>query len=116
MPLKQNTKIYSATDWSGGSLLFYLGTYSMIADITKKTSAESSTIRLALLDGIYHIGFFMGNAAAGPIKTNLGLKYNFALGLLFTVISAAYTIIYIPETLEKEQEEEDVVISREGND
>ena len=86
----------------------------MIADITKKTSAESSTIRLALLDGIYHIGFFMGNAAAGPIKTNLGLKYNFALGLLLTVIAAAYTIIYIPETLERVQKEEDVVKAREG--
>ena len=56
----------------------------------------------------------MGNAAAGPIKTNLGLKYNFALGLLLTVIAAAYTIIYIPETLERVQKGEDVVHSSEG--
>ena len=79
--------------------MFYLGSYCMIADITKKTSAASSTLRLAFLDGIGRIGFFMGNAAAGPIKANLGLKYNFAFGLLFTVISAAYTMIFIPETL-----------------
>ena len=86
----------------------------MIADLTKKASAESSTVRLALLDGVYHLGFFMGNGLASPIKENLGLKYNFALGLLFTVISAVYTIIFIPETLERVPEEENTEINSQG--
>ena len=94
--------------------MFYLGVYSMVADITKKTSAESSTVRLALMDGVGHLGFFMGNGLAGPIKANLGLKYNFAFALLFTVISAAYVIIFIPETLERVPEEESTNITDEG--
>ena len=86
-------------DLIGGSALFYLGTYCMIADVSKKKSEESSVVRFAFINGLNHIGFFLGNSLAGPIKSILGLRYNFALGLLFAVISAAYTIIFIKETL-----------------
>ena len=86
-------------DLIGGSALFYLGTYCMIADVSKRESEESSVVRFAFINGLNHIGFFLGNSLAGPIKSNLGLRYNFALGLLFAVISAAYTIIFIKETL-----------------
>ena len=102
-------------DLSGGSILFYLGAYCYMADVT---SPADKTIRLALLDGLIHIGFYVGNALAGPIKKHLGLKYNFAFGVLFTVISAAYTIIFIKESLvkskEKNKEDEDGLISKEG--
>ena len=73
----------------------------MMADLTKKESAESATIRLAIMDGLIHIGFYVGNALAGPIKKHLGIKYNFAFGILFTVISAAYTLIFVKESLVK---------------
>ena len=86
-------------DLIGGSALFYLGTYCMIADVSKRKSEESSVVRFAFINGLNHIGFFLGNSLAGPIKSNVGLRYNFALGLLFAVISAAYTIIFIKETL-----------------
>ena len=86
-------------DLIGGSALFYLGTYCMIADVSKRKSEDSSVVRFAFINGLNHIGFFLGNSLAGPIKSNLGLRYNFALGLLFAVISAAYTIIFIKETL-----------------
>ena len=72
-----------------------------MADLTKKESAESATIRLAIMDGLIHIGFYVGNALAGPIKKHLGIKYNFAFGILFTVISAAYTLIFVKESLVK---------------
>ena len=77
----------------------------MMADLTKKESAESATIRLAIMDGLIHIGFYVGNALAGPIKKHLGIKYNFAFGILFTVISAAYTIIFVKESLVKTPDE-----------
>ena len=87
------------TDLIGGGVLFYLGTYCMIADVSKRKSEESSVVRFAFINGLNHIGFFLGNSLAGPIKSSLGLRYNFALGLLFAVISAAYTIIFVKETL-----------------
>ena len=88
-----------------------------MADIT---TPEDRTVRLALMDGLLHIGFFTGNALAGPIKKHLGLKYNFAFGLLFTVIAAAYTILFIKESLVKPKDktkdtEEDCVFSEDGN-
>ena len=75
--------------------MFYLGAYSYIADIS---TPEYRTYRLALLDGLGHIGFYAGNAIAGPVKKHLGLPYNFALGMLFAVIAAAYVLLRIKES------------------
>ena len=100
-------------DWSGGSLLFYLGAYSMMADISKQSNSGSATTRLAILDGLWNGGYVLGNALAGPVKVSLGLKYNFALGLLFTVIVAAYTLLFIKETLVKENKI-DIPVSNDG--
>ena len=90
-----------------------------MADLKKKTNAKSATVRIAIMDGLIHIGFYVGNAMAGPVKKNLGLKYNFALGALMTIIAAAYTIIFVEETLVKEEDREkeeldDKVIKKEG--
>ena len=88
-----------------------------MADIT---TPEDRTVRLAIMDGLIHIGFYAGNALAGPIKVHLGLKYNFVFGVLFTVIAAAYTIIFVKESLVKSQDKikqthEEYLISKEGN-
>ena len=91
-----------------------------MADLKKKTNAKSATVRIAIMDGLIHIGFYVGNAMAGPVKKNLGLKYNFALGALMTIIAAAYTIIFVEETLVREEDRKrednaDDLIETEGN-
>ena len=110
------TKHSPNIDLSGGSVLFFLGTYSMMADLTKKESEKSATVRLAIMDGLIHIGFYVGNAMASPIRNNLGIKYNFSMGLLFAVISAAYTMIFIKESLVKEsnKDKENHFINKKG--
>ena len=92
----------------------------MMADLKKKTNAKSATVRIAIMDGLIHIGFYVGNAMAGPVKKNLGLKYNFALGALMTIIAAAYTIIFVEETLVREEDRKrednvDDLIEKDGN-
>ena len=92
----------------------------MAADIRKRNASESATMRIAMMDGLIHIGISTGTAMAGPVKSNLGLKYNFVLGALMTIIAALYTIIFIKETLVKPEsgvrgEDEDDTISKEGN-
>ena len=88
-----------------------------MADIT---TPEDRTIRLAIMDGLIHIGFYAGNALAGPVEKHLGLKYNFAFGILMTVIPAAYTLIFIKESLVKpspdkiKETDEDFLHSAEG--
>ena len=96
--------------------MFFLGCYCYIADISKPGDI---TIRLAIIDGLQRIGFNVGNSFAGPIKKNLGLQYNFALGILFTCISASYTLIRIKESLvlphKREQKRMVHLESEEGN-
>ena len=96
--------------------MFFIGCYCYIADISKP---KDVTIRIAIMDGLFHIGFYTGNAFAGPIKKNLGLQYNFALGILFTCISASYTLIRIKESLvpphKREQKHGNDLETEEGN-
>ena len=80
----------------------------MIADLNKRDSTGSATVRLAIMDGIHYLGFYVGNAIAGPVKDNFGLKYNFALGLLFAIIAGAYTLLFIKETLVKQKDENEL--------
>ena len=90
----------------------------MYADINEREPAASATVRLAIVDGLSYLGFYVGNAMAGSVKNNLGLKYNFALGLLFAVIAGAYTLIFIKETLVKPRDNIEVkevdVIDKKG--
>jgi PCFT/HCP family folate transporter-like MFS transporter 1/3 len=89
-------------DISGGSILFYLGAYTYLTDITTE---ENRTSRLAIFDGLMWIGFQTGSMLSGPIKTNFGLKYNFIIGLILSVISFLYTWIFIKESRHTETSE-----------
>ena len=50
------------------------------------------------MDGLFPLGFYIGNGFAGPIKKELGLEYNFILGMLFAVIAAAYAFFFVKES------------------
>ena len=58
---------------------------------------------MAIVDGLIWIGFYIGNILAGPIKSNLGLKYNFIISLIFILIAFLYTLLFTKESLNKEK-------------
>jgi MFS family permease len=107
-------------DLTGGSSVFFLAAYSYIADVSE---VKSRTRRFAYLDGLFPLGFYTANALAGPIKANLGLMYNFALGMLCAIICFAYCLLFVKESkvtrdkiLEKEKAEMiESSVEKEGN-
>ena len=62
------------------------------------SEVKSRTRRLAYLDGLFPLGFYTANALAGPIKANLGLMYNFALGMLCAITCFAYCLLFVKES------------------
>ena len=52
----------------------------------------------ALMDGVFPIGFYIGNALAGPVAENLGFLYNFAFGMLFSLLGCAYVVVFVGDS------------------
>ena len=78
--------------------MFFLASYSYITDIS---SPEMRTTRIALLDGLFPLGFYIGNALAGPVYRYLGPVYNFGLGMLFAMNAVLYTIFFVRDSREE---------------
>ena len=56
------------------------------------------TTRFAMMDGVFPIGFYVGNAIAGPISKYLGFLYNFGLGMLFAIMGVAYVVFFVKDS------------------
>ena len=101
---------YILQDLFGGSTLFFLASYSYISDIS---DPKTRTTRMAMMDGVFPFGFYLGNAVAGEVADRCGLVYNFALGLLCSVLALAYCLFFVKDSrlardqrLERELSEE----------
>ena len=93
--LKSPRIVKSISDVSGGSIILFLGVYSYLTDVT---TSENRTLRIAVMDGLIWVGWYIGNLLSGPIKKNLGLKYNFIFALVCSVISFLYTWFFVKES------------------
>ena len=80
---------------TGGSTTFFMASYSYIADIS---DAESRTRRIAFLDGMFPIGFYIGNTFAGIIKKNLGFMYNFSFAMIFAALATLYCVFFVKDS------------------
>jgi hypothetical protein len=58
------------------------------------------TKRIAFCDGMFLMGFYIGNMLGGPVKENLGFGYNFALGMICSLLAVAWCIFYVKDSKE----------------
>lgn len=80
---------------TGGSTTFFMASYSYIADIS---DTESRTRRIAFLDGVFPIGFYIGNSLAGIIKKNLGFMYNFSFAMICAGLATLYCVFFVKDS------------------
>ncbi len=80
-----------------------------MADVTHE---KNRTMRVAFMSGLFPIGFNIGKGLSGPIKTHLGFMYNFAIGMLLSLFSMLYVLLFVRDSmkirdkrLRKEREE-----------
>ena len=66
-----------------------------MADITEP---RHRTKRVAFMTGCYWIGFNSGKAIGGIIKEELGFMYNFALGMLASVLTSVYAAVFLKDS------------------
>ena len=77
-------------------LVFFMACNAYMADVT---DPRDRTKRVAFMTGLLYPGFNLGKALSLPIKENLGFMYNFGFGMLVTVITALYVIIFVPDSI-----------------
>ena len=82
-------------DMTGGSTVFFMASYSYIADIS---TPESRTRRLAFLDGVFPIGFYVGNTLSGVVRKKLGFMYNFSFAMVFAGLAVLYCIFFVKDS------------------
>ena len=58
------------------------------------------TKRIAYCDGMFLMGFYIGNMLGGPVKENLGFGYNFSLGMTCSLLAVAWCIFYVKDSKE----------------
>ena len=66
-----------------------------LADITEP---KHRTKRVAFMTGCFWIGYNSGKALSGVIKEELGFMYNFALGMLASVLTSVYSMIFLKDS------------------
>ena len=66
-----------------------------MADITEP---NIRTKRMAFLTGCFGSGFTIGKAVGGALKEELGFTYTFAFGMLVSVLSCVYAMLFLKDS------------------
>ncbi len=82
-------------DCTGGYHCFFLGCYSYMADITTR---EKRTKRIAFMDGLFPIGFFVGMSLSGVVKEKIGFVANFGFGMGGALLTMVWAIFLLKDS------------------
>lgn len=71
---------------------------SVNAYMADVTDPKVRTKRMAFMTGLWPVGFNVGKAVSGIIKTKLGFLYNFSIGLLLCLTAMVYMLIFVRDS------------------
>ena len=80
---------------TGNFVVYYLGEYSYMADIT---SPDERTARMGVLDGTDYISTMFGTYISGPIYDNFGYYFVFGSSCVSATIGALFIIFFVKES------------------
>ena len=81
-------------DITGGEIVFGLGVYALMADITTE---ENRTKRMAVLDSFVFVGLATGFVLGGVIKKSYGWTPLYLTSMSLIVINILYVIFFVKE-------------------
>ncbi|TRY71632.1 hypothetical protein TCAL_14873 [Tigriopus californicus] len=83
-------------DCTGGFVVFFMSVNAYLADVT---SPETRTKRVAFMSGLWPVGFNIGKALSGVIKTKLGFMFNFGIGMALSILAMLYILIFLKDSI-----------------
>ena len=58
------------------------------------------TKRIAFCDGMFLMGFYIGNMLGGPVQKHLGYGYNFMFGMACSLLAIAWCVLFVKDSKE----------------
>ena len=90
-------------DVTGGEIVFGLGMYALMVDITTE---DNRTKRMAVLDAFKFVGIAIGFVSAGIIKKMFGWTPLYLTSMALIVIDILYVIIFVKESRKPKQKDQ----------
>ena len=82
---------------TGGSAIWRIAAYAYLSDVSEP---EMRTKRIAFCDGMFLLGFYIGNMLGGPVQHNLGYGYNFGFGMICSLLAIAWCVLFVKDSKE----------------
>ena len=82
-------------DITGGEIVFGLGMYALMADIT---TDENRTKRMAVLDAFKFLGLAIGFVSGGIIKNSFGWIPLYLTSMTIILVNILYVIFFVKES------------------
>lgn len=98
----------------GSFVLYYLGIYSYISDVT---TSENRTTRLSFADGTDYISTMIGTSSSGPLFKFLGFYFIFGSSAVLSLCAVAYLVCCVRESIPRvaaETETEEIASHQES--
>ena len=88
---------------TGGYICLNIGLYGYVSDVT---NSENRTMRLSILNGVFSAGYVIGISLGGKLyKYYQSFYLNFGLSILCGFLGMIYAVIFVKESIKKDDHE-----------